>query len=283
MSLMVAWPMAFVVGADLVAPGTTLTPSSPNASTNLDRSSLGAPSQTKDLTKLTIFKPWRDVTVRLLPPPNPSKAKATGGDFISVPARQAIFQISPAPANYNGPFASVEILAIDDPYSHRTFLIRAGENLSYFSNLSDLTAFLFDIPGFFSAKSFMEMPSGLGSMNTLTAKFEAVGAQGVNDDFIPDFKRVEAGLALPNAYFEMSSNDAKAQPKDYSTLIPPRLESAGWSADGLFQIGIRNPSTNVPVTLWIDLKRDAVVKATMDGKEMELGSRGRPYAIPKPQ
>jgi hypothetical protein len=225
-----------------------------------------------DAAKLSPYSPWADVKINLLIP-GTSGPPYVKSKMVEVPARRAFY------TRYDS------YLAIDDPYTQKTYILNGYDVLPFHKNgieefyisQDSGPVFCWVNPGaIMFGWTYVELPTAPGSMAKAIAQFEAEYDRDKLDKFnremiFEKFSAIDLKAAAPIFYFD-------DVPAPGCTTLPPDIESLDLM-DGILHMNVRNPMTKIPATFWIDLKARKVIESVVDGQQMDL-TTGKPFAVP---
>ena len=214
--------------------------------------------------------------------PGSSGPPTVKSQIVEVPGKLGVYAIADPPNNTTAGIR-ITILAVDDPYTKKTCILDGPVNLNNGSRPIFYQFYVSDGPGLRGygigpsidwRGSYLELPTAPGSMDRAIARFEAEfdGAKLLQIDKSVAFTNtVLFRSAAPFYYF----SDA---PSPGGAMVIPTTESLDLT-DGVLRMDVRNPSTKIPATFWVDLKAKKVIKSVVNGQEMDL-TTGKPFAVP---
>jgi hypothetical protein len=228
--------------------------------------------------KLTMISPWTDVTTKLLVP-GTAGPPARKCQVVEVPAKMAVFSVRPHP---NSTWTmKIPVMAVVDPNTQMTNVIlwdAKASDMFYVSDKSGMKSYLA-----FSTLSwvdcFLQIPTAKGNMVEAIAQFEAAFDDQKLVDASMQQTQKDHRIDLRPASTKFYFSDAPAPGGEYASLI---IESVDVT-DGAMRLSLRNSSTKVPATYWIDLKARKVLKSEVNGQQMDISRTDRPWAVPMPQ
>jgi len=224
--------------------------------------------------RLALVEPWTNTTVKFLVPGS-SGPPTVKSQIVEVPAKLAVYGVA-EPTNSTLTRVRFPILAVNNPYTKKTCIITGynSNNGYYVVNASgDLQNYTIG-SGVMWRESFIEIPAVQGGMDAAIARFEADYDAGK----LMQIER-QAALALDiNLKSAASAYYFSDVPGAGGGAVGAKTESLDLT-DGVLRMDVRNPSTKIPATFWVDLKAKKVIKSVVNGQEMDL-TTGKPFAVP---
>jgi hypothetical protein len=216
--------------------------------------------------KITIIKPWKDVSIRLV-------VDRTFGSTVArtntqeIMARQASYEFiekrttGVADNSHN----KCAILVIHDPYTKRYSFIDPGHAF-YISDPSGVRGYTVGPGPLIWSCSFLEVADSDG-IDFAIHQFETTfDSAKFNDEWLRRLgQRIDLTDAAPRFYFSDS-------PLPGGSVVCS-VESVELT-QGILRLDIRNPSTKIPASFWLDLKEMKVSKCIANGEEMDLSPSG---------
>jgi hypothetical protein len=218
---------------------------------------------------MKIVEPWKNITVKLVtagfsgPPVIKSKTE-------ELAAKQAVYQISPAPRPDRD---KCSFLYMNDLLRKKKTFIEGGYPF-YLSDDSGIRGVFVAAGVIIWCDSYFELTNTVSDEAAIKNFENNFDPRKAGQEFENKLTTNRIGLkqAVSRWYFSKSPSAGNA-------LVDPQVESVDY-VDNILKLDIRNPSTKIPATLWINLKEKKVIKSVVDGQEMDLNS-GKPFAVPQ--
>ncbi|MGD1085025.1 MAG: hypothetical protein ABSA47_09790 [Verrucomicrobiota bacterium] len=221
-------------------------------------------TQSPPATRLTIIEPWKDVTIKLVLAGS-SAAGAQKSKNGETHVKRAVYEIVPNPING---IKDYSILMIHDPDVRKIFFID-GEDSFYISDNAGMRGYVLHPGGggggLIWSGSLFELPDTSENDAAIKAFENAFDSQKMKREWGSRLgpNRMSFRQVVTPWYFAQS-------PEPGGGLAFSEIEAIDLK-DGILRLDVRNPSTQIPASLWINLKAEKVTKSIVDGQEMDMG------------
>jgi hypothetical protein len=208
-----------------------------------------APKLIKAWNELATMSLWEDVRVDLIVPGSAGQA----GKTQKISAKVVSFQPP-------GAGSSFYLALIDDPNTQETYIIR-GVQTFYVSDKVGLTGYFIRPGGVRWDRSYVRVPTSNASnaVQQFVTTFntdklaEAVGPARES--------RISLGSAAPSWFFQNGRGSSQ----------PAELDVASVEVvDQLMRLELRNVTSKMAATIWIDRREHKLVRSVVDGREMDI-------------